>query len=101
MEKTNKPFKFEWEYDDFCVRTAHRADGSPYVELVKYYDGSSGRRNCYTIAYWIKGKEGWDLRFVGDRMLELSQLRIEKVWAQLCAAQIMLQAWYEDQEEVW
>lgn len=101
MEKTNKPFEFHWEYADFGVRTAHRGlDDSPYVELVHYYyDKSSGRRYCYTIAYWTKDDEGWDLRFVGDRMLELSQLHIEKVWPQLCAAQIALQAWYQDQEE--
>lgn len=101
MKKTNKPFKFEWEYDDFCVRTSHRVNGTPYVELLKYCDDSNGKRCAYTIAYWYRGNDGWDLRFVGDRMLELSQLHIEKVWAQLCAAQIMLQKWYEDQEEEW
>lgn len=100
MPKTNKPFKFEWEYDDFGVRTAYRVNGTPYVELVKWYD-ENGRRLCYTIAYWYRGNDGWDLRFVGDRMLELSNLHIEKVWAQLCVAQIMLQKWYEDQEEEW
>ena len=67
-------------------------------KLIKYYKEKSGRRLCYTIAYWTKDDEGWNLRFVGDRMLELSKMHIEKVWPQLCAAQIMLQAWYEDQE---
>ena len=100
MSKTNKPFKFEWEYEDFKVSTSHNVDGTPYIELLKCYD-SNGRKLCYTIAYWYKRNEGWDLRFVGNRMLEISQLHIEKVWPQLCAAQIMLQAWYDDQEEEW
>lgn len=99
MSKTNKPFKFEWEYEDFGVVTSHRATGEPFIELIHYYESQSGRRQCYVIAYWYKGNEGWDLRFVGDRMLELSKLHIEKVWPQLCAAQIMLQAWYDDQED--
>ena len=95
----NKPFRFEWEYADFGVRSTTSFDMEPYIELVKYYKEKSGRRTCYTIAYWTKDDEGWNLRFVGDRMLELSKMHIEKVWPQLCAAQIMLQAWYEDQED--
>ena len=95
----SKPFKFEWEYKDYAVRTTHGFDGGPYVELVHWETDGHGRKHCYTIAYWYKGDEGWDLRFVGDRMLELSKLHIECIWPQLCAAQIMLQAWYEDQEE--
>lgn len=96
----NKPFRFEWEYADFGVRSTTRYDGTPYIELVKYYDSGTGngRRYCYTVAYWTKDGDGWDLRFLGGRMLELSKMHIEKVWPQLCAAQIMLQAWYEDQE---
>lgn len=100
MGKTNNPFKFEWAHGDFGVRTTHNASGQPYVELVHWYDNNYGSRHCYTIAYWYKTKdEGWDLRFVGDRMLEISKLHIEKIWPQLCAAQIMLQAWYDDQED--
>mgnify|MGYP003290939000 CR=1 FL=1 len=99
MGKTNKPFRFEWDYEEFSVRTTTSLTGSPYVELVKWYETKEGRKCCYTIAYWTHNKEGWDLRFVGDRMLELSQLHIEKVWPQLCAAQIMFEAWLEDQEE--
>ena len=97
MSKT--PFNFIWDYGDFSVRTAHGAEGAPYVELVHWYDSERFGRCCYTIAYWHKGKEGWDLRFVGDRMLELSKMHIEQIWPQLCAGQIMLQAWYEGQEE--
>ena len=101
MAKANKPFDFHWAYDDFEVRSTRNARGEPYTELVKWYDDQSGIRLCYTIAYWRKDDEGWDLRFVGDRMLELSRLHIEKVWAPLCASQIMLQAWFDDQEEEW
>ena len=94
-----KPFRFEWDYEEFGVRTTTSLGGRPYVELVKWYESENGRRNCYTIAYWTHDREGWNLRFVGDRMLEVSQLHIEKIWPQLCAAQIMFEAWLKDQEE--
>lgn len=96
----NNNFEFHWRYADYEVRTTHGlANDDPYVELVHWEENSQGKRYCYTIAYWFFGKDGCDLRFVGDRMLELSQLHIEKVWPQLCAAQIALQAWYEDREK--
>lgn len=95
---SSKPFKFEWEYKDYAVRTTHDYNGEPYVEIVRWATDRNGRKNCYTIAYWHKGEDGRDLRFVGDRMLELSKLHIGSIWPQLCAAQIMLQAWYEDQD---
>jgi hypothetical protein len=94
-----KPFRFEWDYEEFSVRTTTSLDGRPYVELVKWCEGENDRRYCYTIAYWTHDREGWNLRFVGDRMLEVSQLHIEKIWPQLCAAQIMFEAWLKDQEE--
>lgn len=40
---TNKPFKFEWEYADFGVRSTIRYNGEPYIELVKYYNEESGK----------------------------------------------------------
>ena len=94
-------FEFHWRYADYEVRTTHGLkDDTPYVELVHWEQGDDGRRYCYTIAYWSKGSEGWDLRFVGDRLLELSQLHIEKVWPQICAAQIALEGWFADQERM-
>ena len=92
-------FEFHWRYADYEVRTTHglRSD-SPYVELVHWEQGRDGRACCYTIAYWYTSKgDGWDLRFVGDRLLELSRLHIEKIWPQLVAAQIALEGWLEDQ----
>lgn len=91
-------FDFHWRDGEFEVRTTSGVRGEPYVELVHWTE-SGGREWCYAIAYWYKGKEGWDLRFVGDRMLELAQLDIGKIWAQLCAAQISLSAWFDRNEE--
>ncbi len=91
-------FDFHWRDGEFEVRTASGVRGGPYIELVRWTE-SGGREWCYAIAYWHKDSEGWDLRFVGDRMLELARLDIGKIWAQLCAAQISLSAWFDSNEE--
>ena len=40
-------------------------------ELVKWYQSNgSGQENCYVIAFFDKGKEGYDLRTVGNRFFE-------------------------------
>lgn len=92
-------FDFHWRDGEFEVRTTCGLGDKPYVELVHWYE-DNGREFCYSIAYWYKGNEGWSLRFVGDRMLELANLDIGKIWAQLCAAQISLSAWYDRQVEL-
>ena len=39
-------------------------------ELVKWYKNNIGGINCYTLALFEKGKEGWDMRTIGDRFFE-------------------------------
>ena len=43
-------------------------------ELIKWYraevDGCEEREYCYVVAFFDKGKEGYDLRTVGDRFFE-------------------------------
>jgi hypothetical protein len=38
------------------------------AELIEWMD----EKSCYVIAYWKKGKEGYDLIFVGDRPFDNS-----------------------------
>ena len=100
MAKSEKPFNFQFDYGEFSVTTAHTPlANEPYVELVHKKIGPEGRVFKYTIAYWHKGSDGWSLIFVGDRMIELSQLEIGHIWPQLCAGQIALDAWFKDQED--
>lgn len=87
-------FEFHWEYADFEIRTkkAYHRD-VPYIELVKWETDSSGRRSCFTLAYWYsEGDDGWDLRFVGDRPWRyIAELDVSKIWKQLFLAQEMLE----------
>jgi hypothetical protein len=43
-------------------------------ELVKWYkaevDGCEEREYCYVVAFFDKGKEGYDMRTIGDRFFE-------------------------------
>ncbi len=38
-------------------------------EHVKWYQNPNGK-NCYVIAFFDKGKEGYDMRTIGDRFFE-------------------------------
>jgi hypothetical protein len=43
-------------------------------ELVRWYkaevDGCEEREYCYVVAFFDKGKEGYDMRTIGDRFFE-------------------------------
>ena len=40
------------------------------AEIVKWAKDTSEKEYCWTVAYWSKGKEGYDLQFVGGRPFE-------------------------------
>ena len=37
-------------------------------EIVKYFDGVT--KSCYTVAYWQRHKDGFDLKYVGRRPID-------------------------------
>ena len=39
-------------------------------ELVRWYEDSLDKEYCYVIAFFDEGKEGYDMRTVGDRFFE-------------------------------
>ena len=39
-------------------------------ELLRWYEDIPGKEICYVIAFFDKGKEGYDLRTVGSRFFE-------------------------------
>ena len=49
------------------------------------------RPNCYTIAYWSKGSEGYDLQFVGNRPFDVD----EKLFMELAKyGQLILDSYF-------
>lgn len=83
-------FKVNWEKGDFAVRTTDN-NGKPYVELVKYENDKSGRRYCFTLAFFKMDDEGARLIFVGDRPFEyIAKLDIADIWDELWLTNLML-----------
>ena len=106
----NKRFDFSWEFRNFEVRTCHEDyenKNSPLqkncpIELVKYFDDK--HTSCYVVAYFRLDDEGYELHFVGNRpMQDISGDEMASIWTQLCAAQKMLDAYFEacQEEEDW
>ena len=98
----NRNFNFEWEFENFRLRSLHeiRDDlSSPLdkhmpVELVKFTDEK--HEHMYTVAYFMPTGEGYSLKFVGSRPFEdISAEEIGTIWRQLQAAQKMLDAYHE------
>lgn len=98
----NRNFEFNWEFRNFCIRTVHedyKDKDSPLkkncpVELIKYFDEK--HKSCYVVAYFTLDEGGYDLHFVGNRpMKDISPEEMSSVWAQLQAAQKMLDAYFE------
>jgi len=43
-------------------------DAYQYLEVVRWDENTSSiKPYCYTLCSWTKDKEGWDLRFIGNR----------------------------------
>lgn len=39
-------------------------------ELVRWYEDTIDKEMCYVIAFFDEGKEGYDMRTIGDRFFE-------------------------------
>jgi len=67
--------KFNCKIDELELRSCNE-----YLTLSGVHDGaeivkwdSDGKAYCYTLAYWKRGEEGYDLLFVGNRPFEVNQ----------------------------
>jgi hypothetical protein len=38
-------------------------------EIVAFFSSFEEKEYCYTLLFWKKGREGWEIEFVGDRPL--------------------------------
>ena len=48
--------------------------GPQYPEIVQWRTDAkdAGKEWCFTLASWTRDKEGWSLRFIGDRPFDFS-----------------------------
>ena len=74
MEITNLTgeLNFNWKYKNYELRACppslvklNSEDKNTTIEFIKW-NGDT----CFTLAYFLKGNGGYDLKFVGDRPFE-------------------------------
>lgn len=67
--------KFNLRIGDLEVRSCGEhlfTDGEhSRAEIVKWDNDTDKTEYCWTVAYWNKGKEGYDLQFVGGRPFDV------------------------------
>jgi hypothetical protein len=69
--------KFNTRIDDLELRSCGEhllAEGVKHntAEIVKWAKDAGKKEYCWTVAYWNKHKEGYDLRFVGNRPFDVN-----------------------------
>lgn len=65
-------FNFDLNYrkGDIGLRGKISSEDERSPEIVCYQRSDSGRESCYTLAFFEKTKEGYDLRTVGTRLID-------------------------------
>lgn len=62
-------------------------------EVVRWKVGANDEWFCYTLCWWGKDKEGYNLEFIGSRPFEYDD--IDTLWSLLRYADKVLQAQFE------
>lgn len=95
-------FDYNFKYKDYELRACPKSlakfndEDAPNetIELVKWRFNDKDPY-CFTIAYWKKDDEGYNLYFVGERFVKyiLSE-DVPILWKALTSAQSFLDSWY-------
>lgn len=97
-----------FKYKDYELRACpkHLARFSPEeknttIDFVKWNTDSTGRKYCFSLAYFVRDSEGYDLRFVGSRPFEyIADEDVKIVWSALKHAQEILNEFFHEEVEV-
>lgn len=66
-------FDLNWRKGNIGLRgkiTSNDADESRQPEIVCYQRDSNDRETCYTLAFFEKTREGYDIRTIGNRLFD-------------------------------
>ena len=94
---------FNWKYKEYELRAcpkqlARLSDDSKNetIDLIKWNTHDDGKRYCFSLAYWTRDKEGFDLTLVGERIFDyIEEDDLEIIWEQLHTAQIVLDSFWK------
>ena len=100
---TEQKLEFSWRYEDYELRACPKRlvafeGGEPNetIDFIKWQTDSSGERYCFSLAYWRRDDEGYELKFVGNRpFVYIEPEHIEIIWKALRVAQKVLDAWFD------
>ena len=100
-------FNYNFKYKDYELRACPKGLAkfndedalNETIELVKWRFNDKDPY-CFTIAYWKKNDEGYNLHFVGERFVKyiLSE-DVSILWKALASAQSFLDSWYAMSDE--
>jgi hypothetical protein len=69
------------------------------AEIVQWWKRSdSDTESCHTLLWWTRGKEGYDIEFIGGRPFEYDQNKV--LWEIMKYGQKVLDAVFDLQEEL-
>lgn len=95
---------FNWKYKDYELRACPARlvrfdnESNETINLIMWKTNPNGKKTCFSLAYWIKNSEGYDLKFVGNRPFECIEPEdIRIIWKAIGIAQKTLDAWFEIQ----
>lgn len=94
---------FSWKYKDYELRACPKClvktriyDKNETIDFIKWATNSDDKKYCFSLAYWRREDEGYELKFVGNRPFdEIETEDIEKVWGALRMAQNVLNEWFK------
>ena len=94
-------FSFTWDYKNYSFRAVTKnlnisdSKTNETIELVW-----KNNDMVFTIAYWIKSSDGYDLKFVGNRMFEyINSEDIVSIWEMLKICQMILDDFHNKLDE--
>lgn len=89
---------FNWKYKDYELRACpkilarlNKEDQNETIDLIKWGAHNDGEKYCFSLAYWKRGSEGFDLSLVGSRVFEyIDEEDLEIVWEQYVYSVILV-----------
>jgi len=94
---------FNWKYKDYELRACPTSlarlnpdDKNTTIDFVKWFRPADGKKPyCFSIAYFVKDNEGYDLKFVGDRPFKyIEEEDLLVCWTALKMASGLLNNWH-------
>lgn len=101
------PLSFHWKYKDFELRASTKflarftiGEPNETIDFVYWKKDGTGRDYCFSLAYFERHKEGYDLKFVGDNPFKyISKEDLPFVWDALSEAQKVLNDFFAEFNE--